>query len=165
MASQLAGGEILALQGDLGAGKTLLVRGVAEGLGASQEQIASPTFVLIHEYRGRLPLAHVDLYRIERAEELEHLGWSDYLDGQWVVAVEWAERAGRTLPSDRLTLRLEHRGPRARELTCIPSGPVAEALVQRLRGALRAVRPQGALRKRPSRSPASPHRPGRKRPQ
>lgn len=133
MAAHLTGGEVLALHGDLGAGKTQFVRGIAEGLGADPDQIASPTFVLIHEYQGRVPLAHIDLYRLTSPEELDHLGWADYLDGQWIVAVEWAEHAGANLPADRLTIRLEHRGARARLITCTASGPTSAHLLACIR--------------------------------
>jgi tRNA threonylcarbamoyladenosine biosynthesis protein TsaE len=83
----LEGGEVIALYGDLGTGKTVLVRGIAGGLGAPMRMVSSPTFVLIHEYQGRLRLAHVDLYRLEDPSELLHLGLDDYLDGQNVLAV------------------------------------------------------------------------------
>lgn len=121
----LRGGEFLALRGDLGAGKTVFVRGVAEGLGASRGNISSPTFVFIHEYRGRLPLAHIDLYRTESVLDLDHLGWADYLDGRWVVAVEWAEKAGPALPADRVEITLVHRTPTTRRITCSGHGPEA----------------------------------------
>lgn len=155
LAAQLHGGEVVALSGDLGAGKTHLIRGIAEGLGAAPANIASPTFVFVHEYRGRIPLAHFDLYRIETAEELDHLGWADYLDGRWVVAIEWAERAAALLPADRLEIRLDHRGPRTRVLTCTPTGPTAKVLAARLHHEVMAV----ARGSRPGRtSPARPRR-------
>lgn len=135
IAAQLTGGEVLALHGDLGAGKTQLVRGMAEGLGADPDQIASPTFVLIHEYQGRLPLAHIDLYRLASPEELDHLGWADYLDGRWIVAVEWAEHAGPLLPDDRLVVHLQHRGARVRLVTCTATGPASAALLAKIRAA------------------------------
>ena len=91
----LRGGEVLALYGELGTGKTTLVRGIAAGLEVPSHLVNSPTFVLIHEYQGRVPLAHVDLYRIEAQPELQHIGLSDYLDGQTVVAIEWADKVAR----------------------------------------------------------------------
>src|SRR5689334_23165438 len=96
--SVLMGGESLALSGTLGAGKTALVRGIAAGLGAPAEAVSSPTFVLLHEYRGRLPLAHVDLYRIDSLRDTESIGLDDYLSGSTVVAVEWADKALALLP-------------------------------------------------------------------
>src|SRR5689334_4764346 len=88
----LRGGEILALVGPLGAGKTALVRGIALGLGAAPASVSSPTFVLIHEYRGRLPLVHVDLYRVGSHVELESTGLVDYFNGMTIAVIEWADR-------------------------------------------------------------------------
>ena len=92
LAALLRPGDVVLLRGTLGAGKTALVRGVAAGLG-SDEHVSSPTFVFIHEYSGRLPVAHVDLYRMADAAGIEDLGLRDYLDGRCVVLVEWPERA------------------------------------------------------------------------
>lgn len=108
------GGEVLALFGNLGTGKTALVRGLATGLGASPSNVSSPTFTLIHEYHGRRSLAHADLYRIRSSTELPHLGLSEYLDGHRVVAIEWAEKAGAELPPDRLEICFEHLTTRTR---------------------------------------------------
>lgn len=118
----LRGGEVIALYGALGTGKTALVRGIAAGLGTPPRAVSSPTFVLIHEYRGRLPLVHVDLYRIQATTELASLGLSDYLDGRTVVAVEWADKAGTELPPDRLQVYLNHRGKTARDLALQATG-------------------------------------------
>ena len=91
-ASRLVGGEVLALVGELGAGKTHFIKGLAAGLGHTDE-VTSPTFTLIHEYLGgRLPLYHVDFYRIESEKEAAHLGLDDYLDGAGVLAIEWADK-------------------------------------------------------------------------
>lgn len=129
----LQGGETLALYGDLGTGKTALVRGMAEGLGASPQAVSSPTFVLIHEYHGRLRLAHADLYRLDSAEDLRHTGLSEYDDGGTVTAIEWAEKAGADLPADRLEVYLRHRSPTAREIVFVPHGARASRLLARLR--------------------------------
>ncbi len=138
---------MLALIGELGAGKTQLVRGLAQGLGAPREDIASPTFVMIHEYRGRCPLAHVDLYRVDSPGELDQLGWADYLDGRWIVAAEWADKAGTRLPADRLEIRLCHRSPTTRAATCTAFGPTADMLLARLR----AMSPRRLAGRRPTR--------------
>jgi tRNA threonylcarbamoyladenosine biosynthesis protein TsaE len=137
------GGEVVALYGELGSGKTALVRGLAAGLGASPHAVSSPTFVLIHEYRGRLPLAHADLYRVESASELPYIGLSEYEDGRTVLAIEWADKAGGELPGDRLDVRLRHCGPAAREIELRPTGPQARrllALARRRAGAARRGR-------------------------
>ncbi len=125
----LRGGEVLALFGDLGTGKTVLVRGLAAGLGARPRTVSSPTFALIHTYQGRLPLVHADLYRIESATELDHLGLTDYFDGQHVLAIEWADKAGSSLPEDCLELRLSHQGNTVRDLLVKARGPSSQTLL------------------------------------
>jgi len=100
---QLQGGEIIALRGDLGAGKTCFVQGLAKGLDVPPEiYVRSPTFALIDEYPGRHTLFHLDLYRLEDEDELEAIGWRDCLDGHAVVAIEWAERVQHALPPDHI---------------------------------------------------------------
>ena len=98
LAQDLAMGTVLLLSGDLGAGKTAFVRGLAEGLGIDDGEVTSPTFTLVHEYRGgRLPLIHVDLYRLDRAD-LDEIGLDQDLAAVGIVAVEWAERMVRDIP-------------------------------------------------------------------
>lgn len=99
LARGLEPGAVLLLAGDLGSGKTVFVRGLAEGLGLDPDEVSSPTFTLVHEYRGgRLPLVHVDLYRLERAE-LDEIGLDPELAESGVVAVEWPERLARDVPN------------------------------------------------------------------
>ena len=138
----LQGGEVLALYGELGTGKTSLVRGIADGLGAEPTAVSSPTFTLIHEYHGRLRLIHTDLYRLS-ASQLEDTGLDDYLNGRTVTAIEWADRWGSGLPSDRLDIHLSHRLPSARRVVLTASGPSACRLVQRLRHLLSTRRHTG----------------------
>lgn len=121
LARELTAGDVLALYGDLGAGKTCLVRGLARGLGATGT-VTSPTFTLIHEYPGPLPLYHLDLYRLRSADELEDLGAEDYLYGAGVSAVEWAEKGGALLPQRRWDVRFEVLDGDARRVTLIPPG-------------------------------------------
>jgi tRNA threonylcarbamoyladenosine biosynthesis protein TsaE len=98
LAETLQAGAVLLLSGDLGAGKTAFVRGLAEGLGIDADEVTSPTFTLVHEYRsGRLPLIHVDLYRLDRAD-LDEIGLDQDLAAIGIVAVEWAERMARDIP-------------------------------------------------------------------
>ncbi len=142
----LRGGEVVALYGDLGSGKTALVRGMAVGLGASPLVVSSPTFVLIHEYHGRLRLAHADLYRLDSVEELPHIGLAEYDDGDTVTAIEWADKAGGHLPADRLEIHLEHRSPNVREIGFIPQGARARGLLARVRGPRSKGRAKGRRR-------------------
>lgn len=125
----------MALYGDLGTGKTVLVRGIAAGLDVSPRAVSSPTFVLIHEYHGRLPLAHVDLYRLDSPAELQHVGLSDYLDGRTVVVVEWADKMGGELPVDRLEAHLAHRGETSRAILLKATGMQSRHLLTRIRRA------------------------------
>src|SRR6187551_3202105 len=130
--SVLEGGESLALSGALGAGKTALVRGIAAGLGAPADAVTSPTFVLLHEYRGRLPLAHLDLYRLKSLKEAESIGLDDHLSGPTVVAVEWADKAPGILPEDRLEMELRHRTVQSRSIQIRATGPLSAALLNRI---------------------------------
>lgn len=98
--ADLRGGEILALCGSLGAGKTHFTQGLARGLGIDPQSVTSPTFTLIHEYTGgRLPLYHFDFYRLESEQELLGVGWEEYLDEPGVVVAEWADKFPHLLPA------------------------------------------------------------------
>ena len=125
----LRGGETIALYGPLGAGKTALVRGIAQGLGASPTAVTSPTFVVIHEYQGRLPLAHVDLYRIRSLRELESTGLIEYFSGQTVTAIEWADKGLATLPQDRIEIVLSHRAAQSRTIQLSVTGPKSDEIL------------------------------------
>jgi tRNA threonylcarbamoyladenosine biosynthesis protein TsaE len=130
----LRGGETIALYGPLGAGKTALVRGIAQGLGESPTAISSPTFVVIREYdQGRLPLAHVDLYRICSPRELESTGLIEYFSGQTVTAIEWAEKGLAALPPDRIEIALNHRAARSRTIQLSVTGPKSDRVLTRAR--------------------------------
>jgi tRNA threonylcarbamoyladenosine biosynthesis protein TsaE len=110
-------GDILALWGELAAGKTLLARGIARGLGVSPEtRITSPTFTIINEYSARLRLYHLDLYRLSGPDDLETLPWQETLFGNGVALIEWPERLGRLLPAERWDIRFSIRGEESREI-------------------------------------------------
>ena len=116
-AAPLRAGTVLALCGDLGAGKTHFVKGLAAGLG-TDAAVTSPTFTLIHEYPGgRLPLFHFDLYRLESEDELLRIGFDDYLDAGGVLALEWAEKFPALLPPQTRWLRFTHRADGGREVS------------------------------------------------
>lgn len=115
LAARLAGGDVVLLYGDLGAGKTAFVRGLARGLGAPAGEVSSPTFTLVQEYHGRVTLFHVDLYRLE-PKEVDDLGLEELVLGDGVVAIEWADRwTGR--PGDVYEVRLEDAGDDARRIS------------------------------------------------
>ncbi|MFQ5508170.1 MAG: tRNA (adenosine(37)-N6)-threonylcarbamoyltransferase complex ATPase subunit type 1 TsaE [Leptospirillia bacterium] len=110
LAAACRGGEVIRLSGDLGAGKTCLSRGIARGLGADPAQVASPTFTLLNIYPGRLPMYHVDLYRIESPAELARLDLFEEVEGPGVTVVEWPDLGGEHTPADALCVSLSH-GP------------------------------------------------------
>ncbi len=119
----LAPGDVLLLQGELGAGKTTLTQHLAVALGVGQEQyVASPSFALLHVYCGRLPIYHMDLYRLRDAEDVEDAGLLDYLEQQGVAIVEWPERLGALTPADRLDIDIQVAPNGTRCLTLMPHG-------------------------------------------
>jgi len=127
-------GDVIALVGELGSGKTVLVQGLARGLGVDPATyVSSPTFTIMHRYLGRLPLYHIDLYRIETPEALATLGLDDYLEGDGVASVEWAEHGWGLLPKERLTVRLRRTGSEARAIELIPVGDRYHSLVRELK--------------------------------
>jgi tRNA threonylcarbamoyladenosine biosynthesis protein TsaE len=106
LASTLRKGDVLAITGDLGAGKTHLVKGIAAGLGVEQE-VTSPTFTLIHEYPGgKFPLYHIDLYRLDEPEEALKIGLDEYLNSRGVTVIEWADKFVELIPSDARWIRM-----------------------------------------------------------
>src|SRR5262249_52181901 len=116
LAATLGPGAVLLLIGDLGAGKTALVRGLAEGLGVAPDEVSSPTFTLMQEYRGgRVPLVHVDLYRLNDAREIDELGLEELGLGS-VLAIEWAEKLPRPIP-DAVQIRIDHGDGDTRTIT------------------------------------------------
>ena len=105
LGARLQPGTVLAYRGDLGMGKTAFTRGLARGLGCTG-RVTSPTFTLVNEYQGRVPLFHFDLYRLPDADALFDIGWDDYLGRGGVCAVEWSERAAEALPEDTVWVTL-----------------------------------------------------------
>jgi tRNA threonylcarbamoyladenosine biosynthesis protein TsaE len=129
----LQGGEIIGLVGELGTGKTCFVRGLTEGLEVSRETwIRSPTFTLVNEYQGRLPIYHIDLYRIESTGELQELNLREYLYSNGVSLIEWFEYFPAGEIEDHLEVELAYREGSKRQLTFLPHGARYEDLVKAL---------------------------------
>ena len=105
LACALSGGAVVAYSGGLGMGKTAFTRGLARGLGY-EGRVTSPTFTLVNEYLGRIPLFHFDVYRLENSDALYDIGWDDYLDRNGVCAVEWSENIADILPEDTVFVRI-----------------------------------------------------------
>ena len=142
LGSLLAPGQVICLQGELGAGKTCFAQGIARGL-AVTAPVTSPTFTLINEYHGRFPLYHMDFYRLADPLELEDLGYAEYFYGAGVTLIEWPERAAALLPAERLEvlLRLTDRPQvsfEQREITFKPYGAAYAALLEELMVNVRA---------------------------
>jgi tRNA threonylcarbamoyladenosine biosynthesis protein TsaE len=133
LAAHAEAGDVIALWGELGAGKTVLARGLAIGLGIDEDTVTSPTFIILHEhFGGRLPLYHLDLYRLEESQ-LGSTGWEEALDSGGVTVIEWPDRAGDLLPADRVDVRLEHVAETKRTVRIEPTGPRSRRLVDALR--------------------------------
>jgi len=128
VAPLLALGDVLVLTGDLGAGKTQLAKGIARGLGVA-EPVTSPTFNLLLVHPGRLPLYHFDLYRLERADELEDLDYWGTLEADGVSLVEWGDRFAEAMPPDGVLVRIAIIGDEERELALTPLGERGSELV------------------------------------
>lgn len=132
LADALEPGTVVALVGTLGAGKTRLVRAVCEALGVDRRAIASPTFVLVHEYEGRLPVYHFDTYRLRDPHDFLALGADEYLSAGGVCLIEWADRVAPWLPADHLRVEITVRGETTREFEFAATGPEAASLIRRL---------------------------------
>ncbi len=125
-------GDVFLLVGDLGVGKTCLTQGIAWGLNI-KEYAASPSFVLIRELQGRLPLYHIDFYRLDHLEEIADLGLDDYLYGKGVSVVEWAEKGFRLLPEEHLLIEIDYLSDGERRLELKPSGKRYKEMVAKLK--------------------------------
>jgi tRNA threonylcarbamoyladenosine biosynthesis protein TsaE len=134
LAERLRPGDVIALDGPLGVGKTCFVRGLAEGLGIDSSAVSSPTFILCQEYEsagGHRPvtLAHLDGYRLSSPDELETIGFDEMIEaGEVIIALEWADRFGDALPEMRIDVRLRHAGEHERRLRISAPGPLADRL-------------------------------------
>ncbi|HMA33238.1 MAG TPA: tRNA (adenosine(37)-N6)-threonylcarbamoyltransferase complex ATPase subunit type 1 TsaE [Chloroflexia bacterium] len=133
LAALLEPGDLILLEGPFGAGKTTFTQGIARGLGVESEYITSPTFTLINEYAARLPLYHVDLYRLQTAQEAGDLGLLDYVTGDGVTVIEWPERAAGLLPAAHLTIYLSDIAETKRALRFHAAGARYTDLLERFK--------------------------------
>jgi tRNA threonylcarbamoyladenosine biosynthesis protein TsaE len=133
LARVLQPGTVVALAGDLGAGKTRLVQAVAAALGVDRLLVTSPTFVLHQEYSGGLPIHHFDTYRLRDSDEFLELGAAELLDSPAVSFVEWGDRVADTLPADQLRVEIRVTGPSAREFEFRAAGPKSKEILSALR--------------------------------
>lgn len=132
LAEVLSPGMVVALIGNLGAGKTRLVRSVATALGIDPRTVHSPTFVLIQEHDGRLPVYHFDTYRLRDIDEFLELGADELMRGDGVCFIEWADRVAEALPRDCLRIEIEPVGPTERRFRATASGPMSQACLDRI---------------------------------
>ena len=126
LAQRMEAGSIVCLFGPLGSGKTVFTKGIAMGLGIPQEEVSSPTFVLIREYpKARIPLFHFDLYRLENKRQIQALGYEEYFYDEGVAVVEWAQRLGMLIPKEYLKVELSvlPGTKRGLEFTAVGEGP------------------------------------------
>lgn len=131
LGEKLKENDVIALEGDLGAGKTTFTKGIAKGLGITRT-VNSPTFTIVKEYQGRLPLYHMDVYRLE--DMLEDLGFDEYFEGGGVTIIEWAHLIQPQLPHELLWIYLYHQGESKRKIVLEPVGERYEQLCKEIMG-------------------------------
>ena len=132
--SLLQPGNVVALVGELGAGKTQLIKGLAAGMGVRRPgYVSSPSFTLINEYEGRIPFYHIDLYRLETEKEAEALGLEEYFKGRGITAIEWGDKIPSLLPGEVLTIDICYTGKNTRTLEITGKGKRYEELLHKLR--------------------------------
>ena len=134
LACCLKAGDVIALIGDLGAGKTRFVKAVAEALGVPLDEVNSPTFTLIQEYEGRILIRHCDTYRLRNAEEFADLGLDELFASDGIALIEWADRVEEYLPRDRLEVRMAIDSPTARTIQVTSSGRRSRQVLAQLAG-------------------------------
>lgn len=141
--SHLLPGEVVALVGELGAGKTQLIKGMATGVGVGKPAyISSPSFTLINEYPAETPFYHIDLFRLQWEKEAEDLGIEDYFQGEGITAVEWADKIPNLLPKELLLIHITYTGKHTRSIEIIGKGKRYLTLIDQIRNAKMGVRRQ-----------------------
>ena len=134
LARYLQAGDIICLQGELGTGKTTLTKGIAEGLGVSKAEVTSSSFILIRQHlEGKVPLFHFDLYRLKETCDIATLGYEEYLYGEGVAVIEWAENLKYLMPKERLMVKLSYCPGNKREFNFIALGARYKELLRRLK--------------------------------
>lgn len=132
LAQLLCPGDVIALMGDLGSGKTTFTKGIARGLEVKNpEYVNSPSFVLIREYKGRLNLYHFDLYRLDNLYDMEYIGIEEYMDGNGVVVIEWAQKLKSLLPKEYLQIDIDIKAKDKRTFKLKPHGKHYDDIVSR----------------------------------
>jgi len=132
--SLLLPGDVVALVGELGTGKTQFIKGLAVGVGIGKPTyISSPSFTLINEYKGKIPFYHIDLFRLRAEKEAEDLGLEEYFQSGGITAIEWADRIPSLLPREMLWIQISYTGENTRSLEIIGKGKRYEALIDKLR--------------------------------
>ncbi len=128
-------GDVIALKGELGSGKTVLVKGIAKGLGIKNAEylVSSPSFVLIKEYPGLVALFHFDLYRLDNQILIEELGWEEYLDKKGVLVIEWADKLKGLLPENHLSLTLEVISEKERKIIIVSQAERYKKLIREIK--------------------------------
>lgn len=122
LARHLHSGDVVALIGNLGSGKTIFVKGLALGLGCRKKDVLSPTFVLMRQYKGKYLLHHFDLYRLKNVHQLEQIGYEEYFYGDGITAIEWADRIEMALPEEYLRIEFRIKDANKRRIEFIPQG-------------------------------------------
>ena len=132
-AKNLKAGDIICLKGELGAGKTTFTKGLAQALRVNAADVNSPTFILMNYYDGKLPVYHFDFYRLEQLEEIEKIGYEEFLYGDGVTVIEWAERLQHLFPTENLTVHLRYKAEHERTLEIVAHGQRYEQLLAEMR--------------------------------
>ncbi|MCX5657174.1 MAG: tRNA (adenosine(37)-N6)-threonylcarbamoyltransferase complex ATPase subunit type 1 TsaE [Candidatus Omnitrophica bacterium] len=135
LGAELKGGEVVALIGELGSGKTVFTKGIARGIGIkdAEKLVNSPSFMLIKEYPAKINLFHFDLYRLDSVRQIEQLGWEDYLGENGVLVIEWADKMGSLLPENSLFIELEVMDENKRKIKLTARGEAHRELIWKLK--------------------------------
>jgi tRNA threonylcarbamoyladenosine biosynthesis protein TsaE len=125
--------DVLALSGNLGTGKTTFIKGVAQGLKIDSNKVVSPTFTLLREYRGNIPLYHFDLYRLDYLEQVEFLGYEEYFYGDGVCCIEWADKIDELLPDRHLDISFKFIDNKTRKITLKGSSKRFNSIIKKVK--------------------------------